>query len=301
MNSNNVLLSKYLNQYQKNPTSRVFAPLAEAYRKAGMVNDAIKVLKDGLKYNKDYELGYVILAHCYFDHEEYQKGYNVLRPYVKKSPDNIKLQRVFGDICYKLLKYDEALNSYKYILFINAQDDEIQNKVLELENNLYLKDKYQVEEKESKESKLENWSNLEVNQDDSIESENELEVDSWNMQKLTDEVVLEDQDSEDVANNFQEINSVEKLDVEDDDEPMLTHTMVDIYTAQQHYDKALELIEKILESNPNDEKLINKKRKINRVLYGHSIDNNELEKKLLDFRDAIKLRAELIIAKYSLT
>ena len=43
------LLVKYLRAYEQNPKSRVFAPLAEVYRKLGMKEKAFDILKRGLK------------------------------------------------------------------------------------------------------------------------------------------------------------------------------------------------------------------------------------------------------------
>ena len=44
------LLTRYSAQYDKNPKSRVFAPLAETYRVMGMYDDALKILRKGIKY-----------------------------------------------------------------------------------------------------------------------------------------------------------------------------------------------------------------------------------------------------------
>ena len=43
-------LEKYLKEYQENPRSRVFAPLAEAYRKSGLIDEAIDICREGLEY-----------------------------------------------------------------------------------------------------------------------------------------------------------------------------------------------------------------------------------------------------------
>ena len=42
----NPLIFSYLKKFQEDPASRVFAPLAEAYRKAGLVDEAIDIARE---------------------------------------------------------------------------------------------------------------------------------------------------------------------------------------------------------------------------------------------------------------
>ena len=51
----------------EDPNSRVFAPLAEAYRKSGMLDEAIQVCLEGLKIHPTYISGRVALARAYYE------------------------------------------------------------------------------------------------------------------------------------------------------------------------------------------------------------------------------------------
>jgi len=317
MSSNNVLLSKYLNQYQKDPNSRVFAPLAESYRKAGMLKEAIEVLKEGLQNHKDYQMGYIVLANCYFDQEEYLKSYNLLKPLVSSSPDNLKMQNLYGEICYKLKKYSESLTSYKYILFINPQDIKAQERTFELESKIFTEKKYSysVKENEDVASEPEDWTekkiiteldNIDVNLEDadmwSMEKSNNTSTRSNLKNNLIDPIEDDEIDIEAVKKGFEiEDDDIEEVEESSDESPIMTHTMVDIYMSQKHYDKALDLLEKILESNPNDEKSILKKKRIEKQLYGHITDDKALERKFMQFRSKIKDKAQEILDRFSLT
>jgi len=42
--------------------------------------------------------------------------------------------------------------------------------------------------------------------------------------------------------------------------PIVTHTLIDIFCAQKHYDKALELLDKVIKHDPTDERSIQKKQ-----------------------------------------
>ena len=118
------IIIKYQKAYETNPTSRVFAPLAESYRKVGMVEKAMSILKEGIRHNPTYVMGYMGLSFCYVDLKQFQMAYSTVRPLIGQNRDNLRLQRLFGQICMELHLYDEALETYKYLLFINPKDQQ---------------------------------------------------------------------------------------------------------------------------------------------------------------------------------
>src|SRR5688500_10102993 len=122
--------------YKKNPHSKVFAPLAESFRKLGMIDDALKILREGIRHHPSYTLGYIVLAHCYYDQQKYELTYNTLRPIISQNADNISLQKVFAQACIHLGNLEEALDTYKYLLFINPKDKFFAEQVKRLEDDL---------------------------------------------------------------------------------------------------------------------------------------------------------------------
>lgn len=128
------LFLKYQTDYEKNPRSRVFAPLAETYRKLGMTDKAMEILSQGIRFHPSYVMGYLGLAFCYFDLRQFTLAYNTLRPLVETSRDNIRLQKLFADVCLELNYKQEALDTYKYLLFINPRDKEVAMQVATLES-----------------------------------------------------------------------------------------------------------------------------------------------------------------------
>ena len=50
--------------------ARIFAPLAEAYRKAGLVDEAIEVAREGLRIHPNFVGGRVALGRALFDDAE---------------------------------------------------------------------------------------------------------------------------------------------------------------------------------------------------------------------------------------
>ena len=52
---------------ERDPEGRVFAPLADAYRRAGQLQDAVRLLNDGLTRLPDFVPGHVVAAQLYVE------------------------------------------------------------------------------------------------------------------------------------------------------------------------------------------------------------------------------------------
>lgn len=269
--STSPILLKYLEAFEKNPTSKVFAPLAEAYRKLGMIDEAYKVLKKGIKNHPTYVLGYTALAHCYFDQGKFDLAYNTIRPLVSGNLDNVSLQKLFAQTCQKLEFLDEALETYKYLLFINPKDKNIAFEVSQIEDKLQIcltdtvgpkpfESFFENERTENFQTqKLQNISPGPTSDDDWVEvnfsaknapqesaEEREKEnVSTWTMNQGSNDV-LKDYPTKDKAESDQDLILVKET-------PKISFTLVDLYYAQGYFDKAQEILEKFLEMNPHDE------------------------------------------------
>lgn len=279
--------------YKKNPRSKVFAPLAESFRRLGMLEDALKVLKDGIRYNPDYALGYIVLANCYFDQEKYDLTYNTLRPIISRNVDNISLQKTFAQACINLGYLEEALDTYKYLLFMNPRDKFFADQVKKLEDDLLVGHKKLSLEQIIKAPNLpeyipepsndEDWVQVNFGRTTSHSALTHTETpklvsstdaeDGWVMKKpenfsLEEHPILKKEsitkrDLEDdfFADEFEEEHGdIEEVNAESisSDAPIVSHTLIDLYCAQHYYDKALELLQKIIELNPNDHRSIAK-------------------------------------------
>lgn len=131
------LIYKYLKQYQEDPHSRVFAPLAEAYRKAGFLDEALEIAKEGMVRHPHFVGGKVALARCHFDHRNYGEVIETLEQVVQDVPDNIAAQRLTAESYLMLGKVAEALASYKVLLYFAPGDTETAHMVQELETQAY--------------------------------------------------------------------------------------------------------------------------------------------------------------------
>lgn len=133
----NPILAQYLKKYQEDPTSRVFAPLAEAYRKINRLDEAVRIAREGLKVHPGFIGGRVALARALFDQKYYQEVIDELTPVVQEVPDNLVAQRLVADSHLILGHIAEALASYKMLLYFAPQDPEASRMVYELESEAY--------------------------------------------------------------------------------------------------------------------------------------------------------------------
>jgi tetratricopeptide (TPR) repeat protein len=292
MKNSSPLLIKYLRAYEQNKKSRVFAPLAETYRKIGKVEEALKILKEGIRFHPTYTLGYLVLAHCYFDKNQYEFAYNTLRPLVADNLDNVGLQKLFAETSEKLLYLEEALETYKYLLFLNPKDQVVSERVKTLEAAI-LKEKssYLISDEAKTESSLvlsssdDNWVQLDLSKGTKNEERNvispapfeskNVETKDWSIQKVESNPVM-DQDFYDVEKASLAYDEDEEMELSPEEEslndelmeglkdqaPVMTLTLVDIYCSQKLFTKAEEVLEKILELTPHDQRILDKLKEV---------------------------------------
>jgi len=323
------LVDKYLAQWKKDPKGHAFAPLAEAYRRSGLQKEAMQTLARGLKVHPNYLLGHLVMAECFSDEDKWEEVYKILRPFAQIHFDNLKLQLLFAQAAYKNYSMTEALQSYKCVLFLDPNNQEVRLRIRELEENeknyyaylnkeIPLRVKQQVSfpsssslDSEQHDSGSE-WSMLGgVKFDEEFLENTEDEYSDWSVRK--DNISLNPQDGlPDVIapyqkeKNFSEtspidINPPETFQViegelpevidpevqekifknpldavvgrsnlydeiqEGEEIPIVTHTLIDLYFAQKHYEKAKELLLKVLKHDPKDERSRDKLKKIEHI------------------------------------
>ena len=131
------VIHEYLKRYQEDPTSKVFAPLAEAYRRAGLTKEAIEIAEEGLRVHPKYHTARVTLARAYFDAKDYTSALDHLEQMIYEVPDNLLAQRLIAESNLMLGRIPEALLAYKMVLYFNPSDRETAQIVRELEQQAY--------------------------------------------------------------------------------------------------------------------------------------------------------------------
>lgn len=266
------LLAKYQKLYEKNPRGKVFAPLAQVYRKLGMLEEALKILKNGLKHHPTYTLGYLVLAECYYDQGKVELVHNTLRPFAKDNLDNISLQKLYALASLELGFSEEALETYKFLLFQNPRDQFFKDQVRTLEDDLY----QQAPIRESKVLKEPTNQAKDIFSDDEdqwvqVDFSEKPKEELKSLSQLPDkaefdftqtEVVersLDDDyfsDDPDIEENQEDQSDEQEVLAEaSNDVPLISLTLVDLYLKQNHLEKAEELLEEFHKISPHDERI----------------------------------------------
>ena len=133
----NPLIYTYLKKFQDDPKSRVFAPLAEAYRKAGLPDEAISIALEGLEHHPNFVGGKVALARALFDKKRFSEVITILSQVTIEVPDNIVAQKLLAESCLAEGKLTQALDAYKMLLYLNPKDLEVARLIKELEPQAY--------------------------------------------------------------------------------------------------------------------------------------------------------------------
>ncbi|MDF0674917.1 MAG: tetratricopeptide repeat protein [Nitrospira sp.] len=108
----------------KEPKSKVFIPLAEEYGKAGMWEEAVAVLEDGLKTYPGFITAMVALGRAYEQMNQPVKAKAILEEAIKLSPDNLRAHRTLAKLYAAQGAKEAAVRSCDVILSMNPHDQE---------------------------------------------------------------------------------------------------------------------------------------------------------------------------------
>lgn len=129
---------EFIERYQRildgDPTSRVFAPLAEAYRRNGNIQRALQICRQGLSHHPDFAGGWYQLGKIFNQRKEIDKALEAFKKTVNLAPENIQAWRALGEIHLLQKNPRSALDAYKRILLINPHDEEAKGEVQSLED-----------------------------------------------------------------------------------------------------------------------------------------------------------------------
>lgn len=118
-------IEEYQNKLLKDPNSLIFLPLAEEYRRIGMVEEAIFYIQEGLKKNPTYTAAKTTLARCYFDAKDIMKAKELVENVLRETPDNVVALKLKGQILLREGQFQEAKNLLQNILKFRQNDQEI--------------------------------------------------------------------------------------------------------------------------------------------------------------------------------
>ena len=126
-------IEKLREKVDKDPNSKLYVPLAEEYRKEGMLDEAIEVLKKGIEKQPGYMSARVSLGKIYLEKGLMDEARGEFENVVKFIPDNLYAHKKLAEIYRDTGNRDLAIESFKAFLKLNPMDEEALNNLRELE------------------------------------------------------------------------------------------------------------------------------------------------------------------------
>lgn len=124
---------KLMDKITQNPTSRLFAPLAEEYLKCEMVDEAIIVLVEGIKNHPSYVAARVLLGKIYLQKNKIPEAQAEFEQVIAINPENILAHKKLAMIYQGQGQLQRALEACKKVLTIDPSDKEAKGLVGVLE------------------------------------------------------------------------------------------------------------------------------------------------------------------------
>ncbi len=126
-------IEKLKERVDRDPNSKLFVPLAEEYKKEGMIEEAVSVLLNGIERQPGYMSARVSLGKIYLEKGMTNEARSEFECVIKSIPDNLyahkKLAEIYRDLGEKTL----AAKSYRAVLALNALDDDAISNLRDLE------------------------------------------------------------------------------------------------------------------------------------------------------------------------
>jgi tetratricopeptide (TPR) repeat protein len=118
---------------EKDPNSKLFVPLAEEYKKAGMYDEAIDVLISGLERQPGYLSARVSLGKIYIERGMPGEARSEFEKVIEAIPDNLYAHKKLAEIYRDLGEKEKAAKEFKTVLRLNPLDEWASTSLSEIE------------------------------------------------------------------------------------------------------------------------------------------------------------------------
>jgi tetratricopeptide (TPR) repeat protein len=117
-------IRRYEERLEKDPASLGFALLADLYRKAGRVDDAIAVCRDGLIRHPHYATARLILAKALMSRQDFTGALVEIEAILRASPNDVQCHRLASEVHRRLGRMDDAVGHLERAASLDPGDRE---------------------------------------------------------------------------------------------------------------------------------------------------------------------------------
>jgi tetratricopeptide (TPR) repeat protein len=235
LSQNSSLVAK-LREFQEKPDSLVFVTLAEEYRKQGFAMQALEIIREGMIFHRDLLSAWMVEARAYADLKRYADALARTAQILQRSPEHIKALQLRADVYLRLGQKGPALKALKQMAYLFPNDRETQKRIIELEQIDakpvdIAKDQAAIDTTPATKGLLADYSVGSLNQISNAVREQKENNDIVSDQDLELAPVIED--------------------------TFATRTIAELYLRQGLSQKAIEVLQRMRERDPNDKWVIN--------------------------------------------
>jgi tetratricopeptide (TPR) repeat protein len=120
--------------FEAAPDSRVFAPLADVYRRSGRLHEALALLQQGTARHPDYLSAYVLLAECHAELGRTDEAEALLSHVLAHDPENLVALRYRARRCIQRAAFAEARVLLQQLQRIDPYDARNKDLAAEMES-----------------------------------------------------------------------------------------------------------------------------------------------------------------------
>ena len=132
--ADSALIDDLEKQFAENPR-RVFARLANEYRKAGDAERAIEICRHHVPQQPGYISGHIVLGQALFDTAQFDEARSAFETALGLDPENLIALRQLGDIARETGDLEGARSWYRRLLEVDPQNDEVAEQLQALDGN----------------------------------------------------------------------------------------------------------------------------------------------------------------------
>jgi tetratricopeptide (TPR) repeat protein len=125
-------IDKWTQQLVLDPKNKVFAQLADTYRKIGMVDEAIETCKRGIEQNPTFATGHLVLGRCFLVKKMLALAVEEFQLVVQNDPQNLAGYKLLATTFEEQGNTEQALRYYQRILDLEPGESDIMDKIEKL-------------------------------------------------------------------------------------------------------------------------------------------------------------------------
>ena len=117
-------IEKLQRRWQENPLGLTFAPLAEAYRKEGMLPDALELLEIGLTQHPNYVPAHIVRGRCFLDGGADGAAVAAFSRVLDLDPENVIALKGLADVSERGDRLPEAARWLERLLDFDGSNED---------------------------------------------------------------------------------------------------------------------------------------------------------------------------------